>query len=297
MSSSFAQSALLASFILFFSCSPKTEQATDASSPDSTTVAYEAEETEVTGDFDGDGTQEKVLTRTLINNSEEDDYQYAIEFSNPKLPPIKVSPMVADGYMVLSEGNIDGGPGHEISYILTDVNNTGTLYIHSFTGKEWIQIAQPVNVDCTVPYKIDPEAVVTKTDSGVYAVDYAQFDSIVFQRKLVVFVSAIGDFDGDGNSENVYLKTIHDAALDDSGTWEYWIEFSNDKLPTLKIENPLAGGCYVQNDGKKNGKKNGKPGDVLTVSLTQPMNQMSFDTYRFDGKEWKVEASGVNSRE
>jgi hypothetical protein len=237
----------------------------------------------VTGDFDGDGTVENVLMRVLNVNPDE-PFTYSIEFSNPKLTPIEVSPMIADGYMILNEGDIDGKSGDELSIVVCNMDNAASLSLYTFNGKDWNQIAESVNVVCAIPDKIELSDVLTKTDSGVYAMEFEvlSYDSVTFQKKEVILSSARGDFDGNGESENVYIKQIHGAPVDDEGYWEYSIVFSDTNLPALTIENNEAEGCVVGNEGNKDGK----PGDEFSVLQNRMMNQKILDVYRFDGKKW-----------
>jgi hypothetical protein len=295
--SSFARISLLLIITLsIFSCSPKTEQSTDESAAvDSTAVVYEAEESGVTGDFDGDGVAEKVLTRVLndANANPEEPFSYSIEFSNPKMKPIEVSPMTGDGYFVLNEGNIDGRPGDELSVVVCNMDNAGVLDLYTFNGKNWNEVIQPVGVVCMLPDNVDWKDVLAKTDSGVYVMDWALAnDSIAYRNREAILASAMGDFDGDGESENVYVKQIHGAPVDDEGQWEYVISFSTSKMPTMNIINQDTESCQVKNEGNKDGK----PGDELSIMQLKTMGRALLDTYKFDGKKWELLSSDFGDR-
>ncbi len=295
MSSSIRLSVLLSSVILFFSCSTKTEQNEDSSSLYDSTAAVPQDQEDIglTGDFDGDGTVENVLMRVLNSNPDE-PFSYSIEFSNPKLTPIEISPMIADGYMILNEGDIDGKSGDELSIVVCNMDNAASLNLYTFNGKDWNEIAESVNVVCAIPDKIELTDVLTKTDSGVYAMEFEvlSYDSVIFQKKAVILSSARGDFDGNGESENVYIKQIHGAPVDDEGYWEYSIVFSDTNLPVLTIENNEAEGCMVSNKGNTDGK----PGDELSVIQNRMMSQMVDEAFGFDGKKWKKLSTEVTKR-
>jgi hypothetical protein len=285
------------SFLLFVSCSSRMEQNNESSAiPDSAAVAAEAEETGVTGDFDGDGVMEKVLTRVLSDPdfNPEEPLSYSIEFSNTKLTSIEVNPMIGDGFMVLNEGNIDGKPGDELSILTCYSNDMADFDIYTYSDRKWNPIAEPINVSCRMPDNIDWEDVVTNTDSGVYAIELQQLtdDSTAFQRRKLMLSSGQGDFDGNGQSENVYIKTIHDAGLDDSGYWEYSIIFSDKKIPALIITNETASGCEVENSGNVDGR----PGEELTITQFGMMNQVFLELYSFNGKTWERLSTEVLSR-
>jgi hypothetical protein len=201
------------------------------------------------------------------------------------LTPIEVSPMIADGYMVLNEGDIDGKSGDDLSIVVCNMNNAASLSLYGFNGNDWNKIAESVNVVCAVPDNIELSDLLTKTDSGVYAMEFEvlRYDSVTVQKKAVILSSARGDFDGNGESENVYIKQIHGAPVDDEGYWEYSIVFSDTNLPALTIENNEAEGCEVASKGNTDGK----PGDELSVIQNRPMYQIVDEAFGFDGKKWK----------
>lgn len=149
MSSFLRLPLFLSCFLLFFSCSTKTGENKDSSALlDSTAVALDLEDIGVTGDFDGDGEKENILVRVLndANFHPDEPFSYSIEFSNPVMSPIEVSPMIGDGYFVLNEGNIDGKPGEELSIVVCNMNNAASLSIYGFSDKKWDQIAESVDV-------------------------------------------------------------------------------------------------------------------------------------------------------
>lgn len=142
-----------------------------------------------------------------------------------------------------------------------------------------------LTLGCSIPDNIDWNDVLTKSDSGLYVLGLVLLndDSVTFKAKEVILSSALGDFDGNGETENVYIKTIHDTSLDDSGYWEYTIEFSDTKFPPLAIENLNVGGCQVSNDTNTDGK----PGDELLVFTFGVMNKRIKTVYGFNGKKWE----------
>jgi hypothetical protein len=277
----------LIGLVLVVNCSNQRESQSESSSADSTAFIQPAEETGVTGDFDGDGRTEKILTRLVhdANFNPEEPWNYIIEFSDPKLPSMELSPMQEGGFSFLNEGNMDGKPGDEFSLMLCGMNNSAALSLYGFNGKEWGAIAESVDVVCTILDAYRLEDLLVKTDSGVYALEFEmlQYDSSVSRRRELVLATTSGDFDGNGETENVYVKTLHDAGLDDSGFWEYSISFSDSKFPPIPIENHEAGGCLVEN----NGKSNGKPSDELSITTFGMMNKMNTAVYGFNGKKWE----------
>ena len=103
-----------------FGCSSNKESNNDLAARDSilTSVA-KAEKTDVIGYFDGDRVMDTVLIRILNDSNTNPDlpWSYAIEFSDPKFPPLEISPMMADGYVIINEGNLDPTEGEELSVI------------------------------------------------------------------------------------------------------------------------------------------------------------------------------------
>jgi hypothetical protein len=140
---------------------------------------------------------------------------------------------------------------------------------------------------------VDWKDVLVDTDSGLFALELNLLndDAVTYKAKEVILSSATGDFDGNGELENVYIKTIHDATLDDSGYWEYSIIFSDTKFPPLVIENHEAGGCRVAN----NLNTDGKPGDELSVFTSGMMNKVIQEVYGFNGKRWEQLSKEVNT--
>jgi hypothetical protein len=114
-----------------------------------------------------------------------------------------------------------------------------------------------------------------------------------YNRKEVILSSASGDFDGNGESENVYIKMIHGDPVDDAGYWEYSVVFSNTKFPPVAVENHEAEGCQVENHGNTDGR----PGDELAVIYYGMMAKVITEVYGFNGKKWEQLSSAVTSRQ
>jgi hypothetical protein len=287
MTGSFRSLLLISLAYVLMECSKQTVK-NEASSTglDSTAVEYPAQETDVTGDFDGDGKSEKVLVRLIndANMNPEEPWSYAFEFSNSKLPPIEISPMMADGCYVLNEGNIDGQAGDELSVIVCDINKTASLSLYKFKGNDWETISEGIDIVCGLPETIDPQDLVVKADSGIYALEFEMisYDSNTYQKKELILASGSGDFNGDGNREMVFVKTVHDPSLDDFGHWEYSIYFSDSTVPPLVIQNSESPGCTIESKTKQGGK----PSNSIEVTTIKMMNKMLVEQYQLKGKNW-----------
>ncbi|MFN8342798.1 MAG: hypothetical protein U0V64_14135 [Cyclobacteriaceae bacterium] len=252
---------------------------------------------DVTGDFDGDGKTEQVFVKAMNDGTMNPDepMSYMIGFSDPKFSSLEITPMVPDGYMVLSEGNLDGAPGDELSVSTCDVNRAAAMTLYKWTGSQWLAIAEDLAIVCQFPEGTDPFSAIVDTDSGVYATEYEviSYDSVTFRSHPMDVATTAGDFDGDGNQEAVLVTTVSDPTVDESATASvYRIHWLDSRFPEMKYADAQPFLCTAVNEGDLDGVA----GDELTIARQVQNNQMLLEVFSFVKGKWLLRASETSNQ-